>query len=185
MKSGVVKMMGKRIFLLFAALLTVIPAAHAELKIGYVNAARLLDESPQAEDVSKRLKQEFSGKEKDLRSKQDRLKKMQDRMTRDGSIMSESEHSKLNRDILNLQRDVQRKSDEFREDLNLRKNEEMNKLLGVIQAAIEQIGKEQHYDLIVYEGVAYASHSIDLTDQVLDKLRAEMKTSGSASAPKK
>ncbi|MEJ2554125.1 MAG: OmpH family outer membrane protein [Gammaproteobacteria bacterium] len=55
----------------------------------------------------------------------------------------------------------------------------------MIQAAIERIGKEQHYDLIVYEGVAYASHSIDLTDQVLDKLRAEMKTSGSASAPKK
>lgn len=176
-------MMGKRLVVVFAALLTVIPVAHAELKIGYVNAAKLLDQSPQAEDVSKRLKQEFSGKEKELRSKQNQLKKLQDRMTRDGSIMSESEHSKLNHDILNLQRDVQRKSDEFQEDLNLRKNEEMNKLLGVIQAAIEEIGKEQHYDLIVYEGVAFASHSIDLTDQVLDKLRAEMKTSGTASSP--
>lgn len=178
-------MMGKRIVLLFVALLMIAPAANADLKIGFVNAARLLDESPQAEDVSKRLKQEFSGKEKDLSSKQDELRKLQDRMRRDGSVMSNAEHSKLDRDILSLQRDVQRKSDEFREDLNLRKNEEMNKLLGVIQAAIEEIGKEKHYDLIVYEGVAYSSPAIDLTDEVLNKLRTSMKATAATSTPKK
>ena len=177
--------MGKRIVLVFAVLLAFVSTAHAEVKIGYVNAARLLDESPQAEDVSKRLKQEFSGKEKDLLSKQNDLKKLQDRMTRDGSVMSESEHSKLDRDILGLQRDVQRKSDEFREDLNLRKNEEMNKLLAIIQTAISDIGKEQNYDLIVYEGVAYASSAIDLTDKVLEKLRASMNTNGANATPKK
>lgn len=178
-------MTGKRFVLLVAALLAFTPAAHAELKIGYVNAARLLDESPQAEEVSKRLKQEFSGKEKDLLDKQNELKKLQDRMTRDGSVMSEAEHGKLDRDIITLQRDVQRGSDEFREDLNLRKSEEMNKLLGVIQAAIEGIGKEQHYDLIVYEGVAFASPSIDLTDKVLDKLRASSNATGGTANPKK
>ena len=178
-------MTGKRIILLLAMLLAFVPAANAEVKIGYVNAARLLKESPQAEDVSKRLKQEFSGKEKDLLSKQNELKKLQDRMTRNGSIMSEEEHSKLDRDILTLQRDVQRRGDEFREDLNLRKNEEMNKLLGVIQTAIEDIGKEQHYDLIVYEGVAYASDTIDLTDMVLDKLRGSMGATDSSATPKK
>jgi outer membrane protein len=178
-------MMGKRIVLVFAALLVFASAAQADVKIGYVNAARLLDESPQAEDVSKRLKQEFSGKEKDLLSKQNELKKLQDRMTRDGSVMSEAEHGKLDRDILTLQRDVQRKSDEFREDLNLRKNEEMNKLLGVIQAAIADIGKEQHYDLIVYEGVAYASPTIDLTDTVLAKMRTTMDSTASPATPNK
>jgi outer membrane protein len=178
-------MMGKRIVLLLAMLLVFVPAANAEVKIGYVNAARLLKESPQAEDVSKRLKQEFSGKEKDLLAKQNELKKLQDRMTRNGSIMSQEEHSKLDRDILTLQRDVQRRGDEFREDLNLRKNEEMNKLLGVIQTAIEDIGKEQHYDLIVYEGVAYASNTIDLTDLVLDKLRDAMGATDSSAKPKK
>ena len=178
-------MMSKRIVLIIAVLLALVSTAHAEVKIGYVNAARLLDESPQAEDVSKRLKQEFSGKEKDLLSKQNELKKLQERMTRDGSVMSESEHSKLDRDILSLQRDVQRRSDEFREDLNLRKNEEMNKLLGIIQSAIADIGKEQNYDLIVYEGVAYASSTIDLTDKVLEKMRATMKSSGANATPKK
>ena len=178
-------MKAKRFVLVFAALLAFASAAHAEVKIGYVNAARLLDESPQSEDVSKRLKQEFSGKEKDLLSKQNELKKLQDRMTRDGSVMSEAEHSKLDRDILTLQRDVQRRSDEFREDLNLRKNEEMNKLLGVIQQAIADIGKEQNYDLIVYEGVAYAATTIDLTDKVLDKLRASMNETNTANPAKK
>jgi outer membrane protein len=178
-------MTGKRIVLLLALLMALIPAANADVKIGFVNAARLLDESPQAEDVSKRLKQEFSGKEKDLQAKQNKLKKLQERMTRDGSVMSAEEHSKLDRDILTLQRDVQRKGDEFREDLNLRKNEEMNKLLGVIQSAISDIGKEQNYDLIVYEGVAYASSTIDLTDKVLEKLRASMKAGGAGATPKK
>jgi len=178
-------MKGIGLGLLFAALLAVVPAANADLKIGYVNASRLLDESPQAEEVSKRLKQEFSGKESDLLSKQNELKKLQDKMTRDGSVMSESEHSKLERDIVSLQRDLQRTNDEFREDLNLRRNEEMNKLLAVIQTAIEGLGKEQKYDLIVYEGVAFASSSIDLTDKVLEKLRASGNAAGAVTAPKK
>jgi outer membrane protein len=171
--------------LLFAALVAFAPAANADVKIGYVNAARLLDESPQAEAVSKRLKQEFSGKEQDLKAKQDKLKKLQDRMVRNGSVMSTGEHDKLDHEILTLQRDVQRRSDEFREDLNLRKNEEMNKLLGVIQAAIADIGKEQNYDLIVYEGVAYASTAIDLTDKVLEKLRSTTNATDTSAASKK
>jgi outer membrane protein len=61
----------------------------------------------------------------------------------------------------------------------------MNKLLGVIQSAISDIGKEQNYDLIVYEGVAYASSTIDLTDKVLEKLRASMKAGGAGATPKK
>ena len=178
-------MTGKRMVLLFVALLAFVPVANADLKIGYVNAARLMDESPQADAVSKRLKQEFSDREKSLLAKQNELKKMQDRMTRDGAVMSEEERSNLDHDILSLQRDVQRKSDEFRDDLNLRKSEETNKLLAVMQAAIADIGKEQHYDLIVYEGVAFASPTIDLTDKVLEKLRASLNAADTAAAPKK
>ena len=178
-------MMVKRIVILLFALLLVVPVANADVKIGYVNAARLLDESPQADEISKQLKKEFAGREKALVSKQNDLKKMQDRMQRDGAVMSAEEHNKLDQDIQMLQRDVQRKSDEFREDLNMRKNNEMNKLLGVIQAAIAEIGKKQNYDLIVYEGVAYASKGIDLTDKVLEKLRTSMKTTGTTTTPKK
>lgn len=158
--------------LICAALLAFAPMANADLKLGYVNAARLLDESPQAQEVTKRLKQEFSGKESEILTRQQELKKQEERMVRDGAVMSESERGKLEHDISALKRDLQRSGDEFREDLNLRKNEEMNKLLAIVQQSIEGMGKEQNFDLIVYEGVAYASPAIDLTDKVLERMRA-------------
>jgi len=171
--------------LIFAALLAVAPAANADLKIGYVNAARVLDQSPQAAAVAKKLKQEFSGKESDLLADRKELKRLEDKMTRDGAVMSETERSKLEREIVIRKRDMQHASDAFRDDLNLRRNEEMNKLLAAVQKAIEGIGKEQNFDLIVYEGVAYASSTIDLTDEVLERLRASGDAAGAAPAPSK
>ncbi len=164
--------MVKRIWLLMGMLAAMAPALGADLKIGYVNAARLLEESPQANEVSKRLKEEFSAKEVELQSGQKKLKQMEDQLTRDGAVMSESERRRVERDVDVLKRDLRRTAGEFREDLNLRRNEEIGKLLEFVQQAIEKIGKEQGYDLIVYEGIAYASTTIDLTEKVLEKLRA-------------
>lgn len=175
----------KGIGFLFAALLLAAPAANAELKVGYVNAARVLDESPQAAAVAKKLKQEFSGKESDILAGRKELKRLEDKMVRDGAVMSEDQRSKLEREIMMRKRDMQRASEAFRDDLNLRRNEEMSKLLATVQKAIEGIGKEQNYDLIVYEGVAYASSTIDLTDEVLERLRASGDGAGAAPAPSK
>src|SRR3569832_483369 len=170
----------KRLWVLLG-LLAMAPAFGAELKIGYVNAARLMDESPQAGEVSKRLKEEFSGKESELQAGQKKLKQMGEQIARDGAVMSESERRKLERDMDALKRDLSRTAGEFREDLNLRRNEEVGKLLEFVQQTIEGVAKEKGYDLIVYEGVAYASPTIDLTDKVLEKLR----TPASAGAAKK
>lgn len=159
-------------WILLAGSMMAAPAIGADIKIGYVNAARLLEESPQAAEVSKRLKQEFSQRETALVTDQKELKRLEDQLIRDGAVMSETERSKLERDVSSLKRNVRRDAGEFREDLNLRRNEEIGKLLEIVQAAIEVIGKEQNYDLIVYEGIAYASPAIDLTETVLEKLRA-------------
>ena len=174
----------KYLGLVFAVLLVAAPAANADLKIGYVNAAKVLDQSPQAEEVSKKLKKEFSGREQKLLDGRKELKKLEDKMARDGAIMSDTERSKLDREIMVRKRDMQNDSDAFRDDLNLRRNDEMNKLLAIVQQAIEGIGKEQHFDLIVYEGVAYANPAIDLTDQVLNKLKSSA-TSPDATATEK
>lgn len=163
--------MAKRIWLLLGLLAAMAPAVGADLKIGYVNAARLLEESPQAAEVSKRLKEEFSAKEAELQSDQKKLKQLEDQLARDGAVMSENERRRVERDVDALKRELRRAAGEFREDLNLRRNEEIGKLLEFVQQAIENIGKEQNYDLIVYEGIAYASSTIDLTDKVLEKLR--------------
>lgn len=177
------KMLG--VGLMFAALLAVVPVANADMKIGYVNAAKVLDQSPQAEDVAKKLKQEFSGREGGLLANRKEIKKLEDKMARDGAIMSEDERGKLEREITVRKRDLQNAADAFRDDLNLRRNDEMNKLLAVMQQTIEAIGKEQNFDLIIYQGVAYASPAIDMTDKVLEKLRAEGTAANTAISPKK
>src|SRR3569833_4652424 len=99
--------MAKRLWVLLG-LLAMAPAFGAELKIGYVNAARLMDESPQAVEVSKRLKEEFSGKESELQAGQKKLKQMGEQIARDGAEMSEGERRKLERDKDALKRDQSR-----------------------------------------------------------------------------
>ena len=168
-----------------AAVMVAAPAANADLKIGYVDAAKVLDQAPQAEQVTNKLKQEFSGRDKQLQGSRQQLKDLEDKMSRDGAIMSEEERDKLEREILVRKRDLQNAADAFRDDLNLRRNDEMNKLLAVVQQAIVGIGKEQHYDLIMYEGVAYASDAVDITDEVLKKLTAQAAASGKAAPQKK
>ena len=176
--------MAKRLWVMLG-LLAVAPAFGAELKLGYVNAQRLLEESPQAVEVSKKLKDEFAGKEGELLSGQKKLKQMEDQLARDGAVISESERRRMERDMDTLKRDLRRAAGEFREDLNLRRNEEIGKLLEMVQQAIEGMGKSQGYDLIVYEGVAYASPAIDLTDKVLEKLRSAPVAVPSGAATKK
>ncbi len=162
----------KKPYLWMLMMLALVTSAQAaDLKIGYVNAARLLDEAPQANEVSKRLKQEFAQKESLLLAEQKDLKEMEDRFARDSAIMSEVERRNLERDIVGRKRDLRRSRDDFREDLNIRRNEEIGKLLELVQSAIETIGKERNFDLIVYEGIAYASAKIDLTNEVLERLR--------------
>lgn len=163
--------MAKRWWILLGLLATA-PAFGAELKIGYVNASRLMDESPQAAEVSKRLKEEFSGKESELQARQKKLKQMEEQLSRDSAIMSESERRKLERDLDSQRRELSRTAGEFREDLNLRRNDEVGKLLELVQQTIQGMAKEQGFDLVIYEGVAYASQKIDITDKVLEKLRA-------------
>jgi outer membrane protein len=96
---------------------------------------------------------------------------MQESMDRDGSIMSEAERRKLERDIINLKRDMRRDQDAFREDLNLRRNEEFSKLQQQVSEVIVKLARDKKYDLILTDGVIYASDKVDITTQVLDLLR--------------
>jgi outer membrane protein len=146
-------------------------ALAAGMKVGVVNAAELLEKAPQAERATQRLKKEFATRENGLINSQKEIKRLEDRLARDGAMMSEAEQRKLERRVLSEKRDLKRAQDEFRDDLNFRRNEELAKLQTLVNEAIEQIGKESGYDLILYEGIAYANPKIDLTDQVLNRLK--------------
>jgi outer membrane protein len=146
-------------------------AAGDGIKVAVVDATALMEKAPQADQASKRLKQEFQTRENALISKQKDIKRMEEKVARDGAIMSESERRKIERDLLADKRDLKRAQDEFRDDLNFRRNEELGKLQKLINQAIEAIGKEGGYDVILYDGIAYASPRVNVTDQVLKRLQ--------------
>ena len=146
-----------------------------EFKLGVVNPTRLLEEAPQAKLALKKLASEFATRDKKLLGEQKGIKKSEEKLARDGAIMSEGARRKLERDILGKKRDLRRAFDELREDRTIRSNEERGKLLRFVNDAITRVGKEEKYDLILYEGIAFANPAIDLTGMILKRLQNEAK----------
>ena len=140
--------------------------------IGFVNAQRLIADSPQAEKVQEKLKKEFSARQAKLIADQKKQKQMEDRLSKDAAIMSESERSKLERDIILLRKDNKRDSDEYKEDVTFRQNEELRKIYKEIGEAIDVIAKQHKLDIVLNESaVTYVSPKIDITGLVLDYLK--------------
>ncbi len=150
-------------------------ATAEELKIGAVSAVRLLEQSPQADSARKLIEQEFAPRDKQLVSEQKKLKALEDRLEKDGAIMSESERKKLERDYINQKRDLKRSQDEFREDFNFRRNEEFAKIQKNIVEAIQQVAKDNNYDIVLSsEGtVIYASPKADMSNLVIEYLQKQ------------
>jgi len=149
----------------------------ADLNVGVVNAAKVIEDAPQAEAARKKLEQEFAPRDKKLVGIQKELRSFESRLERDGPIMSESARRSLERDIVSLKRDFKRGQDEFREDLNLRRNEEFGKLQKRVSDVIVSIAKEGKYDLILTDGVIYASDKVDITKQIVERLKSMDKRS--------
>jgi len=157
---------------LFLGLLLIANVSFAELKIGFVNIPAVLEKAPQAEKAKKRLEQEFSPRDKQLVAQQKEIQSMDDKMAKDAAVMGESARANMEKDILNKKRDAKRAQQEFSEDFNVRRNEELGKLQSRIVEVIRGIAKEQNFDLLLTDGVIYASEQIDVTAQVQQKLSA-------------
>jgi outer membrane protein len=142
-----------------------------DYKIGVVNAVKVLEAAPQADIARKKLEKEFATRDRELVAAQKALKSLEDRMVKDGAIMSETERSRLERDIVNKRRELKRDSDEFREDVNFRRNEEFGKIQRDIVEAIRVIAKAQKYDLVLGEGVIYSSATVDITQAIVEYLK--------------
>ena len=151
-------------------LLLVANVSYAELKIGVVNVARVLEKAPQAEKAQKRMEKEFSPRKKHLDAQVKEIKKLDEKLARDASVMGESERRKLERDILAKKREAKRTQQEISEDFNMRRNEELGKLQRRILEAVRALAKDEKYDLLLTDGVIYNSQQIDVTEQVQKKL---------------
>lgn len=141
-----------------------------ELKVGYVNAVKVIEEAPQGEAALKKLEAEFGPRDKKLVAMQAKVKELEEELEKNGLLLKDADRRSKEHEIVVLKRDVRRATQEFREDYNLRRNEELAALQKVVFKAIVEIAKQENYDLILHEGTIYASKRVDLTDKVLKKL---------------
>ena len=142
-------------------------------RVAFVNATKVVEESPQYAQARKKLEQEFSRREKELLASQSQLKKLEEKLERDRSVMSDSEAKRLERDIISRSRKLKNSRAEFREDFTLRRNEEINKLRKKVAEVVREVGKDEKIDLILSDGVVYFSDQIDISDKVLNRLKRD------------
>jgi outer membrane protein len=142
----------------------------AELKVGYVQVDKILQEAPQTAESGKKLEKEFSPRSQELDRMAKQIKDLESALDKDGLTITEADRRSKERDVQNIKTEFQRKQRELREDINLRKNEELGSLQDRINKAVQSVAKAENYDLVMYSGVAYAADKIDITDKVLKLL---------------
>lgn len=143
------------------------PATAQELKIGVVNVPLLLDRAPQTKAAMDALQEEFAPRQREFAARAKELEDMTAKVQKDAAVMGETERRNAEKDLRDLQREVQRLQNEFQEDLNLRQNEELGNLQRTLLVEVQGYAQQQGYDLIVGDGVLFASQAVNITDEVL------------------
>ena len=161
-----------RISLLIATVLFAAGAAApaADYKIGFVNTERLFREAAPAKRAQQKLEREFAARDADLQRLTKQVRDLQQQLDKDGATMGDAERRNKERDLANQTRDVQRMQREIREDINLRRNEELSGVQERANKVIQQIAEAEKFDLILQDPVVYASQRIDITDKVIKAL---------------
>lgn len=157
---------------LMVALSVVLPAAQAsaaELKVGYVNTQRIFRDAPTAVKAQKRIEAEFSKRDQDLQRMAKQLQALQESLEKNSVTMSEAERRSKEKELNDLSREFQRRQREFREDLNLRQNEENAAIIEKANKAIKQLAENEKFDLIVQD-VVWVSPRLDVTDKIIKAL---------------
>jgi outer membrane protein len=166
------------VFMLACAGFLGMTAQAADLKLGYVDAIRLLEEAPQAREATQRLQREFASREEEIARTQTEVQRMEDSLSRDSAVMSETERRNVGLDVLARKRELRRMQEEFREDVNIRRNEALGGLQELIKETIQEVGAAGKFDLIFFEGISYANSALDVTDQVLAGLAKRHQAAG-------
>ena len=156
--------------LVLALAATLAFAQGGEYKIGFVNTERLFREATPAKRAQQKLEKEFSGRDADIQKLSKQVRDLQALLEKDGVTMAESDRRNKERDLANMSRDLQRLQREFREDLNLRRNEELGSVQERANKVIQQIAEAEKFDLILQDPVVFASTRIDITEKVIKAL---------------
>jgi len=152
------------------SLASVASVSHAEVKIGFVDPIALIQNAPQSAAALKQLEQEFRPRNDDILESQDRIRTLELDLEKNALVWSEAEFQNTKREIDVLSRRMKRNQEEAQEDYNLRRNEELARIQGLIREVVVTIAKDEGYDLILETGVVYVSPRINLTERILEEL---------------
>ena len=159
--------LGVALFFAFA-----LPAVAQDMKIGVVSLPALIERAPQTKIAMDALQEEFAPRQREFLAKQKEFEDLSAKAQKDFAVMGETERRNAEKDLRDLQREVTRLQNEFREDLNLRQNEEYGILQRAILKEVQDFAQQQGYDLIVGDGVLFASNSVNITEEVLRAVEA-------------
>ncbi|MFM8586237.1 MAG: OmpH family outer membrane protein [Gammaproteobacteria bacterium] len=155
--------------------------AMAEIKIGVLDFGRLMDESPQGKALIESLRSEAAAKQRELQTAAASLQTKRDKLAKDRATMTPDQISRAEKDVRDGERDLARRQSEVNDDFNARRNEEMGKLQRTLIEEVRNYSKSQNFDLVVTDGVIYATPALDITPGVL----AGMQSRTGAAAPAK
>jgi outer membrane protein len=160
--------------LIVGAALMAAPAVEAQaLKIGFVNFGRLLEESPQAKVAQQALEGEFLPRQRDVAAQQKSLQEKREKLTKEAAVMSEADRLRTEREVRDLELNVQRRYNELQEDLNMRRNEEVGKMQRALLQEVQAYARTNGFQLIVSEGVLFAADGVDITPQVVAAIKSK------------
>lgn len=149
------------------------PLWASDIRIAVVDPNRIIEESPQYAAIREQLLAELKEREAMLLAQQEDIDKLQRRLERDAALMSEAEIERLQNDIRARTRRLRYSREELQEDFALRKNELRTRLVKQVEEVVRQIAREREIDLILTEGVVYFSKRIDVSDEIIARLKQE------------
>lgn len=148
-------------------------AAAADLKVGVVDMQKIMKQAPQVSQVRDQLRKEFAPQQQDLLSKQKQLQVLETKLTKNGAVMNEVQRQTTQSKITQLRHEIQQRRNDFLDDLNLRRNQELGKLQRLVLKEVNDYADDNHFDLVIGDGVFYASKRINITDAIIDRLKQE------------
>lgn len=163
--------------------LAAMPTVAQQVKVGVVDYGRLMEESPQAKAVADAIRAEFSPKNAQLQQEQAALKAREEKLQKDAATMTADQRSKAEKDLRDGVRELARKQSEAQDDFNARRQEEMTRLQRTLIEEVRTYAKAQNYDVVIAEGVIYATPAVDITPAILTALQARPARPTAATAP--
>ncbi len=152
----------------------------SDVKIGWVSRSRILAEAPQVNDAKRKLEEEFSPREQELMQRGQDIRDQEEKLQRDAAVMKPETARNLEREIISNKRELKRLGEELREDFSIRQNEVLNKLQTYTANVIVDYAKSNKYDLVLSDGVIFASPNADITDAILQILKKDFEAAKKA-----